>query len=259
MFFVLLNQSSMKVLAWDVGLRTLSYCLLDGTHNLDTGSVDMDIVDWGIIDVQDDDGDDTVSARTKSTTISVEEATRMMMTTLNRRAHLVDGVHAVVIEQQPAGGHNRNSNVRMKVMSHVIQSYYYARHLLLDSGPPIVTFVSPASKLTEMKNDVQPEAEQAQSKYIQNKKYAVRKTGQLLEVLVADGNSANVAASQVFLAGTKGKKDDLADAFLLGYYYVLKQVTPKKRRAPKKTDSEEPATAPPRKKRAPAKRGQPSR
>jgi len=219
----------MRVLAWDVGLRTLSYCLLEGTYQEEQEHVPITVVEWGIIDVQNDteNAETAPSRRVKAPTITVEESARMMIHTLHQRAHLADApTHAVVIEQQPAGGHNRHSNVRIKVMSHVIQSYFYTRGIVQNVTPPVVTFVSPASKLVDMKNEKnKPEGEEKQTKYVQNKKYAVRKTAALLDTEVVCADSAK----QTFEAA-RGKKDDLADAFLLGYYYLLKHEKPKRRK-----------------------------
>ncbi len=222
----------MRVVSWDVGLRTLSYCTLEGTWG--GAEVAVRVQQWDSIDVQTDEasapsvgaarGAASVSKRAKGETISVERGAELMMETLHRRAHLFDGVDAIVIEQQPAGGHNRQGNVRMKVMSHAIQCYFYTRALLHGGAMPVITFVSPASKLVDMqrtpKDEEAGEGEGSKKQYKQNKQFAIAKTGELLQTVLKESTDA----VSLFQSSNLGKKDDLADSLLLGYYYLLKEV-----------------------------------
>jgi hypothetical protein len=275
----------MRVLSWDVGLRTLSYCVLNWEDAKWT------IEQWDTIDVQLDTdttvstgaratGGKSMAKRKKVSTVSVEYAAQLVMDTLHRRAHLFPTVDAIIVEQQPAGGHNRHSNVRMKVVSHVIQCYFYTRGIVLDSVPeptstststsapvpkPVITFVSPASKLVDMERaprnkkaavvedkadegvdadgdgdgdgDGDPddfEEPKAPAKttrqYTSNKKFAIQKTQELLGTAFP----TQTDMTTFFNASNVGKKDDLADSFLLGYYYILKKTTPKKSASRKK-------------------------
>ena len=273
----------MRVLSWDVGLRTLSYCLIEA----DVASEDkhFNIVEWDSIDVHVDgvNGEgvnDAVSVsavlgsmvavpvltkkgsgvgraakRVKTAAVSIEEGARLILDALHRRHDmLIDKVDAVVIEQQPAGGHNQHSNVRMKVMSHAIHCYFYSRNI--SATPPRhtpITFVPASSKFEEKTKEpktkrrpvaavesptessdksgaesvIESVVESASSatgpslhtQYSKNKKYAVEKTGELLR----DG-LATTDRSRIFFESTSTKKkDDLADSFLLGYYFLSKQ------------------------------------
>ena len=56
------------------------------------------------------------------------------------------GLDNIIIEQQPAGGKNMFSSVRMKVVSHALHAYFYSQQLRMPRDVP-VTFVSPSSKL----------------------------------------------------------------------------------------------------------------
>jgi hypothetical protein len=262
----------MKVLSWDVGLRTLSYCVLEKTAE-SAWSIRL----WDAIDVQLDDNDKatavgtgtkTTAKRKKVSTVSVEYAAQLVMDTLHRRAALFDDVDAIIVEQQPAGGHNRHSNVRMKVVSHVIQCYFYTRALATERQPPVITFVSPASKLVDMeraprvkKSEAGDDAKEAPPpppslpqprQYALNKKFAITKTQELLGTVFTEEED-NAAFATFFNSATVGKKDDLADSFLLNYYYILKHTAPKKTRAKKEkavaTKSGNGETAPEVKKR----------
>jgi hypothetical protein len=233
----------MKILSWDVGLRTLSYCIVEGRVAGD--AVTVGVHAWDAVDVQVDaeapegaqqTGTQRSSKRKKMETVSIEDGAKMLCDALHRRHASFDGVDVVIIEQQPAGGHNRHSNVRMKVMSHVIQMYFYTRGLHVPPAPA-VTFVSPSSKLVEMDRTAPPSASAAEGdgdgaaaptrktisqQYTRNKKFAVTKASELVQQLLPEDNTLR----RMFEAASTAKKDDLADAFLLGYYYVLKHVKP---------------------------------
>jgi hypothetical protein len=231
----------MRVLAWDVGLRTLSFCVIDMTTTVDaSAAIDVNIVTWDSIDVQVDDDEEKAasgvgagSKRVKTGAVSVEDGARLIMDTLHRRAAvLLEGVDAIVIEQQPAGGHNQQSNVRMKVMSHAIQCYFYTRYIVQGiMVPPSLSFVSASSKFSEMPKtaavpagdvDDNATAKTTTKTYGRNKKYAVAKTAELLARFLP----ANHGALKLFNSTSTKKKDDLADSFLLGYYFLLKATAP---------------------------------
>lgn len=287
----------MKVLSWDVGLRTLSYCLLENTRHSSLDTTDtssglepepstpgetnavtdpaqnftFNILQWDSIDVQvdaDAETSGTMSAsgvvkpskRSKVTAVSIEEGARLIIDTLHRRADfLAHGVDAIIIEQQPAGGHNQQANVRMKVMSHAIQCYFYTRGIMSHVFvAPQISFVPANSKFEEKPKTKRPAAavvsasasatalipppnpetsgagasmsEQevvmakshpAHSQYSVNKKYAVVKAGELVRAFLP----SNHKARRFFDATSTKKKDDLADSFLLGYYFLKKQHT----------------------------------
>lgn len=250
---------AVRVLSWDVGLRTLSYCLLTGTW-ADDGTMQFNVEHWDSIDVQTDAGTElsetgkgaaSKAKRAKVAAVSVEDGARLVMDTLHRRASLFQQfgpLNHIIIEQQPAGGHNRHSNVRMKVVSHVIQCYFYTRGLFTEAAPEI-SFVSPASKLVDMKDKAtrkrkkeddaeggagQDEAseekpkQKVESNYVRNKKYAVAKTAELVATL-----PPTCDARALFTAASTVKKDDLADAFLLGYYFLQKQAPKRGKRLKK--------------------------
>ncbi len=223
----------MRVLSWDVGLRTLSYCILDVNWDNDIQQPIISILRWDIIDVK---AEFVFPSHVKPQTgknkdkLTLEQNVLAVLQALERRSDLMDlDLDAITIEQQPAGGQNRFSNVNMKVISCIIQSFF-VMHMGEDF---MVTFVSPSSKLVELraiekeerKNAVNNDdltAEQSMRKrYKRNKSFAVEKSRELLE---------NDESALAILASAGRKKDDLCDAFLLGYYYCLKHVKPKARK-----------------------------
>lgn len=192
----------MRVLAWDVGLRTLSFCLMD----------DTDVVQWRSIDVQGD-----------KKTVSIEEGAVLIMQALHG---LTFGpVDSIIIEQQPAGGHNQHSNVRMKVMSHAIQCYFYTR-ALVEGNSSTVTFVAASSKFSERPKAEKKATDTVHLKYTNNKKYAVVKVQELLSATLPTDHAARV----MFEGTTVKKKDDLADAYLLAHYFLHKQQAPRRKK-----------------------------
>ena len=291
----------MRILSWDVGLKTLSYCLLrvervrntelvkwvpiiEQWESIDVSSEyqnragGMDVsIDSGIVSVSVDEAPRGKQPRTKrvvkkaSPKLTLEKCVEAVHQSLSRRSSFLlctsTMPDAIIIEQQPAGGHNIFSSVNMKVISHVIQAYYYN---LIDTSRCTIGFVSPASKLVEMRaqdkahkipvkgvktalltdtcsrssgchemccetqsaaplDEIElatPErpAKPARSRtlmgqrYRKNKQFAVTKTQELLAVAVTH----NAYAINVLKECGK-KKDDLCDAFLLGYYYGIKQ------------------------------------
>lgn len=256
-------MSTKSVLSWDVGLRTLSYCHMEAAWSAERETITVRIIGWDAVDVQVEQpsgaeggggggtsgkkrkaealtGAKTSGTRAKVDAVSVEEGARLICNAIHRRAPQFQNVDHVVIEQQPAGGHNRHSNVRMKVMSHAIHMYFYVSQLVSGVTGTDVSFVSPASKLVDMKKDVGEEGDKksVSQLYARNKKYAIAKTAELLASPALTCYENNVAWRSTFDSATVSKKDDLADAFLLGYYFLLKQLTPKKTRKTKKEAGE---------------------
>jgi hypothetical protein len=200
----------MRVLAFDVGTKTLSYCCLEAPGG---GPIEVHL--WETIDVHAEAG---LGPKAKPT---MKEDAEYVIQALWRRESDMYAMHpdAVVIEQQPAGGHNRFSSVRMKVLSHVIHSFFY-----MCSVPAPVGFVTPASKLAGMRSKETAEQAAARrggdrktmgAKYRDNKRFAVDTVTGLL---------ARVESPRFhhLFEAAKPKQDDLADAFLLAHAYCLK-------------------------------------
>lgn len=218
----------MRVLAFDVGTKTLSYCCLEVEHEAPPV-----VHAWEIINIHEEAG---VSGKTKPT---MREDAEYIIGVLRRRVDVLGALmpDAVVIEQQPAGGHNAFSSVRMKVLSHVIHAFFF-----MSAIPAPATFVSPSTKLVGMDTGETAEDVKARqagdrktmgAKYRRNKRHAVEMVTRLMDT-VATSTVTNLEAAVVFEAA-KPKQDDLADAFMLAYAFGKKHTTPKpsrKRKAP---------------------------
>ena len=119
----------------------------------------------------------------------------------------------VYLESQPLGQMARN--VKTKTLSHVIQAFMQAREIRVE-------FVSPKKKLKGMG---------ITGSYGDNKKFAIEKSLSLLK-------ECGQSTWHEWFESKGGKKDDLADALLQGYYAakdeLVKSSKPVKTRAPRK-------------------------
>lgn len=134
------------------------------------------------------------------------------------REELTSGVALALLEQQPVGrvagsGTPVVSNVRTKVLSHILQAF------LLEHGVPDIRFVSPRLKTSGLDTET----------YRDRKKAAVE--------LVSDCSSM-LGEWGAWWAARRGKRDDLADAFLQGVAGGRKAKP--KRRAAKRPRAEPP-------------------
>jgi hypothetical protein len=136
-------------------------------------------------------------------------------------AEWLDGATNIFIESQPMG---RTRNLKTKILSHVLQV------CLMRSTTVVPTFVHPTLKLKTM---VGPRT------YRANKKHAVTVTHEL----VHSDLCKTPECADLFVGK---KRDDLADAFLQGYYavdcqhsakaaHMLADKTPKEAKTRKKT------------------------
>jgi hypothetical protein len=176
----------------------------------------IDILDWNVIDI--------VALCGPSTPINLNETDIATIVPWFCKAldmHEANlcppDIELALIEAQPTGhmlpGGKSISNIKTKVLSHLLQSFYVHRNIT-------VKFISPACKLRDAKDMMKDALE-----YASHKKGATLLTVKSLETI---GGSAQ----KQFLA-QKGKKDDLADAFLQGVCadLTVKEKKPRKKRA----------------------------
>ena len=116
-----------RILGIDVGLRNLAVCAVDVEEETFT------VRQWAVLDVLKEK---------KAKQVTIEESVSLMLNALGERPALFEGVELVAIESQPVG-RVVSANVRMKVVSHCIQSFVA---LKTDCK---CCFVNPKSKLTQ--------------------------------------------------------------------------------------------------------------
>lgn len=167
----------MKVLSFDMGYKNLAYCLLE----------DKKIRQWKCVNI--------IEGKSKAKKPSITVLTEALIDYLKQHEEL-DGVEKVLIEQQPCGFHRR-SNTGMKVLSHVLQSYFYGK------GKK-VSFVSPKRKL---KGCPDCKGKPTKERYKIHKQFAI------------DQTRAHLATEEdawSMLFESADKQDDLADCLLQG-------------------------------------------
>lgn len=199
-----------RILGIDVGLRNLAVCTVDVEEET------FQVQQWAVIDVLQEK---------KSKQVTIEQSVSLMLDALGERPALFEGVELVAIESQPVG-RVVTANVRMKVVSHCIQSFVALKTECK------CCFVNPKSKLTQelvrkMCGEQDEEGGDANSKkrYTQHKKMAVEAVGKMVTTDWTE-----------FWNSLGAKKDDAADALLLAL--VAGRPKKKKPRAKKRKRKE---------------------
>ena len=172
------------VCSFDVGLSNLSVCVLQQQPD-----ATVSILYWGVVDLRSK-GDLHVAIQALAEHLDSGASPYITLSDV------------VVIEDQST------ANVDMRVMSHAIQMYFVARSLAERRACPIITFV-PAMRKFLVYNGPSVRV-QAKNRYKRNKKLAVEHARLIL---------SNDPSNLMYLMSLD-KRDDAADAFLLGMYYM---------------------------------------
>ena len=193
-----------NVLSWDCGTSNLCYCLLE---YIGTDEQEFRVVMWENFSLN---------------AIDLKQAVNALVNKLNRCPWMIEADY-VCIESQIM------RNTDMKVISHVIQTYFETRGTRLSSTMvmrdddgmladtprvsirhgPAVSFVASRSKFTVCKV---PEPKGIKTRRIRNKKVAVLMAQKLLK---DQGDLTSLNYINQFK-----KKDDLADSLVQGIYFL---------------------------------------
>ena len=198
----------MHIVGIDVGLRNLALCCIDD----ETGA----IVHWDVLDVLKDK---------KAKSVSIEKSVELLLEELKTLPWLcaLEAGDQVAIEAQPVG-RAATGNVRMKCVSHAIQSFV---RLQTKAG---CCFVNPKTKVgVEMLGEY-VDCSDAQGDENTKKRYARHKKAAVVKV----GEDVKGTQWEAFFHNELKKKDDAADAFLLANvvrYGKKKKVSKKRKKA----------------------------
>ncbi len=168
----------MRILAWDIGIKNLSFCLYEHPN----------IIDWNVIDI----------SQNGKEIFSLQEE---MIKQLDKLPHLYN-VDYVVLENQPT------FNIKMKTIASALYTYYVIRGCVdMNESRCIkdIRYVHPKQKLTKCDYDG-PEFESSKKqKYQKDKEMAIVYTKYFLK---------EEEKWLSFLETHHKKADDLSDAFL---------------------------------------------
>jgi len=215
----------MRILSIDVGLRNLAWCLMTRLPSTETEwqgapwwGNSVSIQHWKVLDIVEHAGQKDVNLNKTDIATIVP----WFIKSLEDHKDLIGtNIDIVLIENQPSGhclaGGVSISNIKTKVLSHLLQAFFVVRDIP-------VKFVSPANKLKDA-----GEFMTDPSQYSQHKKAALG----LTEKCMQEMGEGYVAMWKAF----KGKKDDLADAFLQGVSSNVELKPLEKPRAKRKRDS----------------------
>lgn len=215
----------MRILSIDVGLRNLAWCLMTRTPSLEESWAGapwwgnaVSIQHWKVLDIVEHAGQTDINLnKTDIATI----VPWFIQSLEDHKDVIGTDIDLVLIENQPSGhclaGGVSISNIKTKVLSHLLQAFFVVRKIP-------VKFVSPANKLKDA-----GEFMTDPSQYSQHKKAALA----LTEKCMQDMGEGYVALWKAF----KGKKDDLADAFLQGVCSNLEPTKASKPKTKRKRDS----------------------
>jgi hypothetical protein len=220
----------MRILSIDVGLRNLAWCLMSRSVSQDSQwsgppwwGNEIHIINWKVIDIIEHAG---IQEKINLNKTDIATIVPWFIRCLEDHKDIIgENIELVLIENQPSGhtlvGGVSISNLKTKVLSHLLQAFFVARNIP-------VKFVSPANKLKDAGAFMTDP-----SQYSQHKKAAIALTEQCMNQM-----------GEGFISmwkGFKGKKDDLADAFLQGVCSSLEPIKPKKAVKRKRDTGKKPA------------------
>lgn len=210
----------MKLLSWDVGIYNLSYCILEKSENNL-----IKIIDWNIVNLVDSE------EMKKNRNLLFENIPRK----LNELPQLLD-VDIVIIENQPS-----LKNPQMKSIQMILYSYFLILGKVIENKEFTKTYIDKIDFCSAMnKLKVYDGPEIILEEKVSRKKKIIEEIP--LEPIKKKSSSIKYADKKrlaiehalyyikkdhenyVEFFNNHKKKDDLADSFLQGLYYLLKVI-----------------------------------
>ena len=216
----------MLFIGWDIGIKNLSYCVIEYKDK-----DNYKIKDWDIIDLTKDENDksmendkslntsktkeDTQSKRKqkKCTKISLKILSRNLYRKLEKNKYFSDFDY-VIIENQPV-----LKNPTMKSVQMILYSYFSFKSIKITNFKDLI-LMNASNKLKVYNGDIETEViekiNNLKSKYSRNKKLSILHTK-----LILKDHKYNYENWNNYFEENK-KKDDLADSFLMILFYLKK-------------------------------------
>ena len=196
------------ILSFDIGIKNLSYCIMYKS-NLNRNINDIKIIDWGIIQLIDDD--------IKCKTVPLGTITEILYNKLHDKFIDYD-IDTILLENQPV-----LKNPLMKSIQMIIYGYFnYEKHIMGRNIESIKLInasnkLKLGKKLKDFNNSVDvQEINKINSKYTKNKKLAIIYTNHFLKQRLIEEDYEKY----ITIFNDHKKKDDLSDAFLQGLYFI---------------------------------------
>ena len=195
------------ILSFDIGIKNLSYCILYKDDKYDSiNKNNIKIIDWGIIQLIEDG--------IKCKNVPLDKITSILYNKLHDKFIDYD-ITKVLLENQPV-----LKNPLMKSIQMIIYGYFGYEKNIMGRELEDIKLINASNKLKLGKNlkDINNSEDilKIKSKYTKNKKLAIIYTNHFLKerLIIEDYEKYN----NIF--NNHKKKDDLADAFLQGLYYI---------------------------------------
>ena len=219
----------MKILSWDVGIYNLSYCILEQNKE----NNEIKIIDWDIVNLVDND------EMKKNRSLIFENIPRK----LHEKPQLLD-VDIVVIENQPS-----LKNPQMKSIQMILYSYFLILGKVIGNGDKNTSYIDKidfcsASNKLKIYNGPEIILEEKIKRTKQNiisipssDETIIKENIELVEktkskkptIKYADKKRLAIEHAKYFVEKDEKykdffndhkKKDDLADSYLQGLYYI---------------------------------------
>ena len=187
------------ILSFDIGIKNLAYCILDKDEDNK-----LSIIKWDIIKLLEDNE--------KCKGFPLDELTKRLYKQLNSHFYSYN-ITKVLLENQPV-----LKNPVMKSVQMIVFSFFQYQAILLAREINTIKLINASNKLkvgktfTEINNN--EDIIKIKSKYTRNKKFAIEYTYKILQDRIE-----NFETLIEYFKENK-KRDDLADAFLQGMYYI---------------------------------------
>ena len=187
------------ILSFDIGIKNLAYCILDNDEDNK-----LRIIKWDIIKILEDNE--------KCKGFPLDELTKRLYKQLNSHFYSYN-ITKVLLENQPV-----LKNPVMKSVQMIVFSFFQYQAILLAREINTIKLINASNKLkvgktfTEINNN--EDIIKIKSKYTRNKKFAIEYTYKILQDRIE-----NFETLIEYFKENK-KRDDLADAFLQGMYYI---------------------------------------
>lgn len=195
------------ILSFDIGIKNLAYCLMYKDNAIDNNN-NIKVIDWGIIQLIEDG--------VKCKEVSLDTITNVLYNKL-QEIFIDHDITEVLLENQPV-----LKNPVMKSIQIILYSFFQYEKVLMGRDINLIKFINASNKLKLGKNlseiNNSEDIVKIKSKYTKNKKLAIIYTNYFLKdrLIVED----YIKYNEIF--NKHKKKDDLADAFLQGLYYIEK-------------------------------------